>query len=324
MELKDKNTIEEFYNGSLKKNLENLDTLRKEIINEIKKYVLIGIPGGLVIGYIGFLIDFIYILPIFIVPIIIFSIVKINPLWKNYYSRFKIEVIQEIIKFINPNLDYNPNDKISQDIYKSAGIFLKGVDRYSGDDYVSGYNGKTQIQFSELHTQYKVVTYDSKGRPQTQWHTIFRGIFYSADFNKEFNTQTYVLTDTAEKLFGFLGTKFQKINKSHGELVKLENPEFEKKFVVYSKNQTEARYLLSPALMDRIVDFINNSKKNIQLSFVGTRLYIAIPFNKSLFEPKLFGDIIGIDNVIDYYNDLLLANRLVDDLNLNNRIWTKE
>ena len=52
--------------------------------------------------------------------------------------------------------------------------------------------------------------------------------------------------------------------------------------------------------------------------------YIAIPFNKSLFEPKLFGEIVGVGNVKEYYSDLLLANDLVDDLNLNVRIWSKE
>ena len=62
----DNSSIEDFYNGDLKQNLENLDKLRKEILQHIKKYVLIGVLGGAVIGYIGVLIDFIFILPIFI------------------------------------------------------------------------------------------------------------------------------------------------------------------------------------------------------------------------------------------------------------------
>ena len=317
-------SVEEFYNGKLKEKLQNLDKLRKEILQYIKKYVLIGVLGGVVIGWIGVLIDFIFILPIFLIPLIIYAIVKVNPLWKNYYNRFKSEIIKEIILFINPDLSYDSTKKISQHIYKKSGIFHHSVDSYTGDDYVSGLNGETQIEFSELHTQYKTVTYDSKGRRQEHWHTIFRGIFFSADFNKNFNAKTFVLTDTAEKLFGFLGTKLQKINKSHGSLVKLEDPEFEKKFVVYSDDQTEARYLLSPSLMSRVIDFVEKSKKNIQLSFVESRLFIAIPFSKSLFEPRLFGEIIGLNNIIDYYEDLNLAIDLVDDLNLNIRIWSKK
>ena len=151
---KSKPSVEEFYNGKLKEKLQNLDKLRKEILQHIKKYVLIGVLGGVLTGCIGLLIDFIFILPIFLIPLIIFAIVKVNPLWKNYYNRFKAEIIKEIILFINPDLSYDSNKKISQHIYKKSGIFQHSVDSYTGDDYVSGFNGETQIEFSELHTQY--------------------------------------------------------------------------------------------------------------------------------------------------------------------------
>ena len=84
MSNKSKLSVEEFYNGKLKEKLQNLDKLRKEILQHIKKYVLIGVLGGVVIGCIGVLIDFIFILPIFLIPLVIFAIVKVNPLWKNY------------------------------------------------------------------------------------------------------------------------------------------------------------------------------------------------------------------------------------------------
>ena len=76
--------------------------------------------------------------------------------------------------------------------------------------------------------------------------------------------------------------------------------------------------------MKRILDYKKEVKKKIQLSFVHNRMYIAIPYNKGLFEPKLFGDIVDFSNVEEYYNDLKLVLDLVDDLNLNTRIWTKE
>ena len=46
----------------------------------------------------------------------------------------------------------------------------------------------------------------------------------------------------------------------------------------------------------------------------------GIPSNRRLKD----GEIVGIDHVREYYLDLLLANDLVDDLNLNIRIWSKE
>ena len=71
-----------------------------------------------------------------------------------------------------------------------------------------------------------------------------------ADFNKNFNGHTVVLPDTAEKILGKFGQSLQSMS-SRGELVKLEDPEFEKEFCVYGDDQVEARYILSPALMKR-------------------------------------------------------------------------
>ena len=135
---------------------------------------------------------------------------------------------------------------------------------------------------------------------------------------------TYVLTDSAEKMFGFLGTKLQKMNKGRGELIKLENPEFESEFVVYSEDQIESRYILSPSLMEKILSFKKQTGKNIQLSFVDSRLFVTVPYGKDLFEPKLFGDIVNFTHIQEYYADLSLVIDLIETLNLNTRIWTKK
>ena len=63
-----------------------------------------------------------------------------------------------------------------------------------------------------------------------------------------------VLPDVAERCFGSLiGNFFQKMNFSDGSLVKLENPDFEKLFSVYSHDQIEARYILTPLFIIGIV-----------------------------------------------------------------------
>ena len=93
---------------------------------------------------------------------------------------------------------------------------------------------------------------------------------------------------------------------------------------MYSQDQIEARYLLTPALMEKILEFKNKSAKNIQISFVNSRLFVTLPYIRDLFEPKIFGKIIGFENIQEYYEDLNLAVSLVEELNLNTRIWTKD
>ena len=121
-----------------------------------------------------------------------------------------------------------------------------------------------------------------------------------------------------------VNSKLQKMNKSRGELVKLENTEFESEFAVYSDDQIESRYILSPSLMEKILSFKKQTNKNIQLSFIDSRLYVAIPYSKALFEPRLFGDMINFSDIQEYHDDLNLVISIAETLNLNTRIWTKK
>jgi len=320
-----KNTnLEHLYNTELKPHLSGLDNKRIQIINKIKSYALFSILPLALAFY--FTINFQNPLPIIGVLgiFILLLFFKINPLWKEYRGQFKEQVIREIINFIDNSLNYHPADKITRDEFMKCGIFRTHIDRYTGDDFVEGKIKSTQMEFSEVHAEYKTTTVDSKGRTTTHWHTIFKGLLFSADFNKEFNVKTYVLKDTAEKMFGFLGTKLQKMNKSRGELVKLEDPEFESEFAVYSDDQIESRYILSPSLMEKILSFKKQTNKNIQLSFVDSRLYVAIPYSKALFEPRLFGDMINFSDIQEYHDDLNLVISIAETLNLNTRIWTKK
>jgi hypothetical protein len=242
---------------------------------------------------------------------------------RGYSSEFKDKVIAKIIHFIDANLKYKKSESIDLSTYKASGIFPNHVDRYHGDDLVEGQIGKTAITFSEMHTEYKTETTNSKGHRQTHWHTIFKGLFFIGDFNKDFKGRTLVLPDAAEKLFGNLGSLFQSWNKGRGELVKLEDPEFEKMFVVYGSDQIEARYILSTSLMKRIVDFKKKSGKNIYLSFVASKVYVALSYTKNLFEPKVFSTLLDFQPIQEYFEDLQMVIGIVEDLNLNTRLWTK-
>lgn len=239
---------------------------------------------------------------------------------RDYVTDFKKAIIAQIISFIDPNLSYDSASFIPESVFCRSQIFLTSADRYSGEDFVFGTLGLTAIQFSEILAQYQ--TRDSKGR--TRYHTIFNGLFFVADFNKHFKSRTIVLPDTAERLLGHLGTMLQSMNAARPPLVRLDNPEFENLFAVYSDDPIEARYILSTSLMQRIMDFRQRINRSIYLSFVGSQIYIALPTGRNLFEPDIFKSLLNFEPIKKYYQDLSLALGIVEDLNLNLRIWSKE
>jgi len=290
------------------------------------KVLILNVIGGILMFFyfLLFFIIFFFVL-ILAIPTVILWVYLYQKYTKGYVSEFKTKVIYKVIKFIDENLEYNPASCISRETYYASKLFQRSVDRYNGDDLVYGYVDKTKIVFSELHTEYESQHTDSKGHTSRQYHTIFRGIFFTADFNKNFIGETVVLPDTAQKMFGsWLGNILQSWNFTRDQLIKLEDPEFERLFAVYGTDQVEARYILSTSLMQRIVEFKKKTRRDIRLSFINNKVYVAISYNKNLFEPKLFKTLLDFNVIREYYEDLMLAVSIVDELNLNTRIWSKQ
>lgn len=235
-----------------------------------------------------------------------------------FASLFKDALIEKIVKFIDDSLVYKKNGFISEYEYKQSALFSAIVDKYNGDDLVSGTIKGVDIHFSEVHTQ--VEKKSAKGK--TYWSDIFKGLIIVADFNKNFQGKTVVFPDNTEKFIGSFSHFFQSFS-SHGELVKLDSPDFEKEFVVYSNDQIEARYILSHSLMQNILQYKKLIGRNLSLSFVGSKIYIAIGFKQKLFEPKIYKSIKSFDEVKIYFQILSLTVDLVNILKLNRRIWSK-
>lgn len=318
--------FQQFYESNLKEKLQRLESARKKILARYLWGFLLIIVLVIWNYYLAGINPESYILVISIVlsatGALWFTIVTFNRKDK-YRKSFKSDVVSEIIRLFNPEWRYQYDLCISKPEYERSGIFQHHIDRYDGDDLVTGNVDKTDFQYSELHTQYKQVTYSAKGRRQEHWVTIFKGIFMHADFNKNFSGVTYVLPDTAERLLGSWGQSLQRLS-SRGELVKLENVEFEKLFVVYGSDQVEARYILTPAIMESMVNLYKRFDGEIYFSFVGSRVYFAKSFSGSLFEPNVFTSGVNFGDAKEMFDLLSMITTLIQDLNLNTRIWTKE
>ena len=115
-------TLRELYATELEPKLIELDGERRLIIKLIKRYILISILPLLAIGFISY--TYHTPIPIIIIAAICIgvSIYKINPIWSNYYTRFKQGVIKEIIGFISKDLEYNHKDYLNQSIFENCGI----------------------------------------------------------------------------------------------------------------------------------------------------------------------------------------------------------
>lgn len=240
--------------------------------------------------------------------------------WGRLRRDFKHEVMGRVVKFLDPELRYLPADKIDREKFEAGGIFRQRIDSYEGEDCVWGTLGATKFEFCELKVQHQRRGEDSK---RSHWQTVFKGLYFVADFNKHFHSHTVVLPDALEGTLGFLGRVLQSINPTREDLVQLENPEFEREFVVYGGDQVEARYILTPALMQRMLALKHKVGGKVYFAFAGSEVHVAMATTVNRFEPKVFKSLVNCHDVADHLEDLRLIIGLVEDLNLNTRIWSK-
>jgi hypothetical protein len=311
----------EFYETTLRPELEIIDREKKQVNKRVITvlsltvasvfFELLLIPSGTMLkGMLPLLTAFA-------------GLVTTGVLSKNYRKEFKSKIILKITGFLDEGLTYNPDGLIPLSEFLKSEIFQLSCESYTGEDHFRGKIGKTDIEFSEITAKHK-NTSSSGSSQKEEYITIFSGLFIIADFNKNFKTRTIVLPDTAEKLFGKFGQTLQSISMGRGKLVRLEDPVFEKEFCVYGDDQIEARYILTPALMERIVAFKRKWDKKVSLSFIDSKVYLAININKNLFETRVFRPVADYSFMEENLRFLILLTEIVEDLNLNTRIWTKE
>lgn len=107
----------------------------------------------------------------------------------------------------------------------------------------------------------------------------FRGMFCWLRFKKSLNGHTVVLPKAQSTKFNrFLTTHFKEEQR-----IQLEDPRFTDTFLVYSTDQIEARYVLSTALMERILELKQKFDQPIGLSFQDKEMYLAVQNQHGLF-----------------------------------------
>lgn len=247
----------------------------------------------------------------------------------NFYSKYKTGMLPEIVRFANQNAEYTTEKFIGQNAFEESKLFpAQTIWDYKGSDYFTGKTDKTAFEFSQLHVIQQEIK-QSSGKTETSYTDLFKGIFYKADFNKNFSGETFVVPDISREFFGsylgeMLNKKTEGLVRQETKLVYMENVEFEKLFAVFSTDQQEARYILSPSLMQKITTLKNKFSNDVHIAFTKGSLYIGISSTKDFFAPNLFGNIDDYETIEKHY--LLIKNLfdIADELGLNTRIWTKQ
>jgi len=177
-------------------------------------------------------------------------------------------------------------------------------------DLIVGEIGGVPVQLCDA----KLTERRRRGK-HTETVTVFRGPLLIARFPKRAEGRTLVVPDG-----GAIGNFFNGLSKGRGERVRLESAEFEREFQVYSSDQIEARYLLTPTMMERLVALKKRFGSKLSLAFIDQQLLIALDDGRDWFpDPGLFQRLTDPAVVHEQAEEIGRLAEIVETLRLNAR-----
>ena len=190
-----------------------------------------------------------------------------------------------------------------------------GFDRFRADDLVCANVDGVDFMFCDIRLEKDIGT----GIPfifKNNYATFFEGPFFVANFNKKICSDVFVFSNTtlppSELRHKLLG----------GREIPIDNADFNQNFTIYANDAMTAMYVLTPALMEKILSLKQLVKSNISLSFKQNKIYIAIARGTDSFEPSLDQPILNARIAKDIKADLDAMLQIVKILKLNEKIWT--
>ena len=228
---------------------------------------------------------------------------------KKFRKDFKKGYIEPIVRFVNPEFNYNPDDFIGEDVFNYSRLFKHYPNRYKGSDLIEGQIGNAKVKFSEVNAVYVLNPNAPKKNERKQ--KIFSGLFFVADFGTAFQKSTLVVPRSD------LQDVFSKSphRERTEQLVEIDYPEFSEYFTVYSEDENEANLLLTQDFLQRILALRKKHLGRISISFVESCIYIAISMTDRLLEPHILKKLTNVENAKVYFHQIQQATTLLDELN---------
>lgn len=181
---------------------------------------------------------------------------------------------------------------------------------YDIEHIEDGFHGRingVDLGFQEVVLSSRVRDNEDKVR----YEQVFWGLVLRLKIAKTLTAHTVVLP--RRKMANFFRrqfTPFQPVN--------LVSPEFERRFDVLSTDQMEARYVLDPAFMERIMAAAALiSTKDVEISFLSDEIAFAIEHFKPMFEIGWLFRPLTAQTLADTANELQCVLQIVEALKLN-------
>ncbi len=251
------------------------------------------------------------------VPVIIFAIISgiIKIVQSNYESKLKDYVSNNIVKqaleAVFQDINYQPGECLPDNYIYHNNLGLADFDRFTGNDYVKGTYKGLNIEMSDVTLISVYRSTDEDGNEQESENIVFKGLWLVCDFGKELSADL-TLSERGKfgKLFG-------------GDGIKTENEKFNKHFYIGSEIEHEAFYILTPHMMEYILEMDKKADGVTHICFSRNgKVQIAIDSGRDSFEVRK-GETDATCLRRKFIREIRYATDLIDELRLVETLYKK-
>ena len=233
------------------------------------------VPGAETLVNITFFVPFIGI------PIFLFVF---HPKIKKFEEKYKKQIIENIFPKYLDEFNYEPDEGISKSYINHLNIISTG-DIYSSEDKITGKVKGVDFVRADVHIQDEHE--DSEGH--TSRTTVFEGQWMIFQFPKRFKSEVQVYSKFftgSKSKSGLFSKLFKETDDNIRHSISTESEEFNNKFKIYASDDHNAFYVLTPQILEAIIQLENKFGCKIMLFFTDNTLNIALRTGKDSLEPS--------------------------------------
>jgi hypothetical protein len=226
-----------------------------------------------------------------------------------------IAVILPALEQIFKDARYSKNDHISKEKINEGDLINSFAwNTISGSDHVTALYKGLEVEFSDITLELETEKENNDGSTTTERETIFQGMWLSCDFGRELTADLLLMENHKNSKLGKI------LNKSSN--IETENASFNEKFTIQTKNPHDAFYILTPHMMEFIVQMDDKAMGETRMNFSKDgKVHIAVNSSRNNFEYDWRTIADNIDQTrqriisdIRYITDIIDELRLTDSM----------
>ena len=216
-----------------------------------------------------------------------------------YYKFYKEIFVRAVIDDMNADLKYDPYTGMQEEEFQKFRIDRKS--RIESEDRIAGAHCGIKFSLSEVHSNSRF--YMGTDNPLMAAITLIK-VFYDNYMDFYGNV---LICELAKETSGKTIVVSRELNaKIFGEKEMMDDVDFMRDFRVFADDKVEARYLLTPAFMERLREINRETSGEFSLSavFMDKRLYLFLNGAPDLFETTLFDRPASIELAREYQTQI--------------------